>query len=61
MANKPHYHHDDQGMLVKCFHHCRNLITDYQFWIGVTLSYPIEHYLWEHVWPFSLVKLLLGI
>jgi hypothetical protein len=48
-----HYHKDEHGVLVKCYHKCRNVLTDYAFWIGITVSYPLEHFLWERVPPFS--------
>jgi hypothetical protein len=59
---EPHYHEDKKtGLLVRCMNSCSNLITDYRFWIGVTISYPLEHFLWEHVWPFKLLMQFLGI
>jgi hypothetical protein len=62
LMEEPHYHEDkESGLLVKCFNHCTNLLTDYRFWIGVTISYPLEHFLWEKVWPFSLVMHFLGL
>ena len=60
--HEPHYHEDKKtGLLVRCVNSCSNLITDYRFWIGVTISYPLEHFLWEHVWPFKLVMHFLGL
>ena len=60
--HEPHYHEDKKtGLLVRCMNSCSNLITDYRFWIGVTISYPLEHFLWEHVWPFKLVMQFLGL
>lgn len=48
-VTKPHYHRNENGILVKCYHDARNLLKERGFWIGVTVSYPIEHALWEHV------------
>ena len=43
----PHFHPDEQGKLVRCYHTCRSLLTDWKFILGVTISYPLEHALWE--------------
>lgn len=59
--NEPHYHYNKEGILIRCYRHCSSLFTDYRFWIGVTISYPLEHFLWEHVWPFKLVMHFLGL
>lgn len=48
-----HYHKDEHGVLVKCYHKCKNLLTDAAFWIGITISYPLEHMLWERIPGFS--------
>lgn len=57
---KPHFHRDEQGMLVKCYHKCRNnwLVG---FCVGTTLSFPFEHWLYEKVWPFNLLTQWLGL
>lgn len=61
MKNEPHYHEDEQGIMVKCFHQCKTVITDWRFILGVTISYPFEHYLWTNVPPFSwLGTLIIG-
>lgn len=31
------------------------------FWLGVSLSFPIEHLIWEKLWPFDLLTRLLGL
>ncbi len=56
-----HTHKDENGVLVKCYHKCRNVLTDYAFWIGITVSYPIEHFLWEKVPGFSHIAQLMGM
>jgi hypothetical protein len=50
-----HTHVDEHGILVKCYHECKNTLAQASFWIGVTVSFPIEHFIWEHVWPFKLI------
>jgi hypothetical protein len=50
-----HYHKNKIGVLVTCYKHCTDLLSDWRFWVGITVSYPLEHFLWEHVWPFKLV------
>lgn len=57
----PHTHVTEHGFVVKCYHKCKSILLDYAFWIGITVSYPIEHFIYEKVWPFSIVGSLLGI
>ncbi len=57
----PHTHIAENGMLVKCYHHCKGVLAAPAFWIGVTVSYPFEHLLWERVPPFSWIAHYLGI
>ena len=56
-----HVHTDERGFPVKCYHFCRNLLTDYKFWIGMTMSYPLEHALWTKVWPFATIAHYFGL
>lgn len=56
-----HTHVTPKGKVVTCYHKCKNTLTDASFWIGVTVSYPLEHALWEHLWPFSLLAELIGM
>lgn len=60
-GRQPHHHLDANGVLRKCWHECRSLLVTWQFWIGVTLSFPIEHFLWERVPPFSYIARLIGM
>jgi len=46
-----HLHKNEHGFMVKCYHGTRDLFTDYKFWIGITMSYPLEHWLWETLLP----------
>ena len=45
-----HTHVDGQGVMHKCYHNCKNVLTDYAFWIGMTIGFPIEHFLWGHIY-----------
>lgn len=57
----PHVHEDERGFLVKCYHNCKNVVTDWKLWFGITLTYPLEHWLWEQVWPFNWLASSLGL
>jgi hypothetical protein len=59
--NKPHYHKDERGVLVRCYHGTKSLLTDFRFWIGVTVSFPLEHALWTKVPGFSHLAEWLGL
>lgn len=54
-GHKPHFHKNEQGEMVKCFHECKSILRQPAFWVITTLSFPIEHGLW------SLIYGLLGI
>jgi hypothetical protein len=56
-----HFHTDERGVLVKCYHGTKTVLTDYSFWIGLTLGFPFEHLLWEKVWPFKMLTVWLGL
>lgn len=60
-----HFHKTDAGTLEKCYHSCRNVVTDAGFWfgtfVGTTISFPFEHFLYEKVWPFTLLTEWLGL
>ena len=56
-----HTHVSDEGFLVKCFHKSKRLFFSWEFWIGVTFSFPLEHFLWEKIWPFYVVTKWLGL
>ena len=58
---KKHYHKDEQGLLVKCYHSCKSSVLTVGFWAGLTLGFPLEHLLWEKVWPFKLITEWLGL
>jgi hypothetical protein len=56
-----HIHVDEHGILHRCYHKCRGVVTSFGFWVGLTLGFPVEHYLWEKVWPFTLITKWLGL
>jgi hypothetical protein len=56
-----HQHTDENGMLVKCYHKCRTELSSAGFWVGVTISFPVEHFLWEKVWPLKMITHWLGL
>lgn len=55
-----HTHKDEHGKLVKCYHESVQLLTSWQFWIGMTISFPLEHMLWG-IWPLNLVFEYFGL
>ena len=57
----PHFHQDVKGVWHVCYHHCRNLFFDVAFWIGLTVGFPLEHFLWEKIPPFSWLTKWLGL
>lgn len=47
-----HTHVTKQGLVVRCYHKCKNWqLWSWQFWVGMTLGYPFEHFIWEKI-PF---------
>lgn len=56
-----HTHTTEKGILVKCYHKCKNVLSDYGFWVGMTIGFPIEHFIWERVPPFNLLTKFLGL
>ena len=58
---KFHYHESEYGTFVKCYHKSKALLMSSSFWIGLTAGFPLEHYLWEKVWPFTVLTQWLGL
>lgn len=57
----PHFHLDENGEIVRCYHECKSLLKTYAFWIGMTIGFPIEHFIWNHIPPFSwLGQIIMG-
>lgn len=61
VKGQPHYHKDSKGVLHECYHACVSTLKDKAFWFGVSISFPIEHWLWTKVWPFYLLSEWLGL
>lgn len=61
LHNQPHYHRNPQGRLVECYHVCKSVLLSPGFIIGTTVSFPLEHYLYTKVYPFTLITKLLGL
>jgi hypothetical protein len=58
---KPHTHVTPDGLVVQCYHQCKSMLLSAPFWLGLTLGFPFEHFLYEKVWPFTLLTKLLGL
>lgn len=59
--NTYHTHIDERGFVHKCYHKTKATFLDLSFWIGVTLSFPLEHFIWEKVPGFSHITAWLGL
>ncbi len=59
---QPHFHKNDQGLWEKCYHKTR---LSWKAWVIAgflaTMSFPVEHYIWEHVPPFNTVADRMGL
>ncbi len=56
-----HTHSDENGLIVKCYHQTKTALLSFGFWLGLTLGFPVEHFLWEKIWPFKLLTRYLGL
>lgn len=56
-----HFHEDEQGFLVRCYHKSRAAVLSLGFWVGLTIGFPVEHFIWEKIWPFTLITKWLGL
>jgi hypothetical protein len=36
-------------------------VLSWGFWIGLTIGFPLELFLWEKVWPFARLTSVLGL
>lgn len=50
-----------RAMLDRCWKECRAALKSWKFWLGITMSFPAEHFLWEKIWPFYLVTHWIGL
>jgi len=57
---KPHTHVDDRGFVVKCYHETKSMLLSVSFYVGITLTFPIEHWLWEHT-PLKYIAEWMGL
>lgn len=53
---RPHFHMNEQGLLVACYHTAKPTFPFFKWLFVLTVTFPIEHLMWEHLPP--LVKLL---
>lgn len=60
-SSHSHYHVDERGFLVKCYHHCKSFVKMPSFWIAQTFLFPLEHFLWTQVPGFSHIAHFLGL
>ena len=58
---KPHTHYTESGILIRCYHKSRAAVLSVGFWVGLTMGFPVEHFLYEKVWPFTLITKLLNL
>lgn len=58
---KLHYHQSAADGVIFCWHKCRSILFSPGFWLGTTLGFPIEHLIWQKLWPFYLVSQVLGL
>jgi predicted RecB family nuclease len=57
-----HYHEDEKGFLVRCYHRGRvSLRTLVVACVVATVAFPVEHYVWAHVEPFAGIAERLGL
>ena len=49
------------GLLGKSIAGMRAFLVDPSFWLGVSLSFPLEHFFWEKLWPMRLLTRFLGL
>lgn len=56
----PHTHVTPDGILVRCYHKCKTIFS-WQFFVGMTLSFPVEHWLWTQVPGFSHIAKFMGL
>lgn len=42
-------------------HGIRHTILRPAFWLGMTIGFPLEHLIWEKLWPFEVITRWLGL
>ena len=61
MKNFSHFHLVDKRIWKECYCQCRSILLNWQFWLGLSCGFPLEHLLWEKVWPFDALTKFLGL
>lgn len=56
-----HTHVNEHGKLITCYHECKNVLKQPAFWIGATISFPLEHFIWTKIPFFSHISEFLGL
>lgn len=57
-----HTHVNEDGILIKCYHKSKSAaFTAVMWFLGITVSFPIEHFIWEKIWPFYEISQWLGL
>ena len=57
-SSNVHFHENEQGILIRCYHVCRHWLAPgflAGYLVGQTLTFPLEHIQWDHIWPFYYV------
>lgn len=52
---------DQRPYIVRCCHKMKSQVLSGGFWLGMTIGFPFEHFLYEKVWPFTWLAKLLGL
>ncbi len=55
-----HTHKTEDGLFVRCYHSSKNTLLSFNFWLGVTLSFPLD-FIWTKVWPFAWITSYFGL
>ena len=50
-----------RGLPGKGWIRVRTFLLNPSFWLGVSLSFPLEHFFWEKLWPMDLLTRFLGL
>ncbi len=68
IESEPHVHIAPDGTEIECYHPMDkikkaggDILTDWKFWLGMTIGFPFEHFLWTKVWPLYEITEALGL
>lgn len=53
-----HVHTDERGFVHRCYHRCRHWLSPgfLAGWlVANTITFPVEHIMWDHIWPYDYV------